>query len=388
MLKIITANHGVRAQLRTRTGLRTLTTTPPTRANFSFSDLEHEMKTRKISPIFDDLSPHSHFRLEASLADYLPDTPAPCVLPSPSADPAVLPIAHHLVYFEPTKPASTMLPDGTNPDQSPGKPFVRRMWAGGRVLYDPARPLVLDARRAVCAEFIRGITTTGVAGNEKVYVRIERRLAVATADEAQRCAAAAVDPAARADLAHRVRQRLWRDAEDAFGPCSVLETRSLVFLRARDERARETDRARVHAPAKTLRPAHAPSWTHTLTPDAKLLFRFSALTFNAHAIHLDPAYCREVEGHRERLVHGPLAYVLMLRLLQRHLRRAGREGGDGTDEVVREVEYRNLAPLYCNEPMAVCGARTAEHRWEIWTQTPAGGVAVKGSVVTESRRAD
>jgi hydroxyacyl-ACP dehydratase HTD2-like protein with hotdog domain len=112
-------------------------------------------------------------------------------------------------------------------------------------------------------------------------------------------------------------------------------------------------------------------------PDAKLLFRFSALTFNAHAIHLDPEYCREVEGHKERLFHGPLSFVFMITLLQQELRRQGR------GEVVREVEYRNLAPLYCNEEVKFCGARTGDGKWEVWSETPEGGVAVKGNVLTE-----
>lgn len=298
-----------------------------------------------------------------------------------------------------------MLPDGTNPDQSPGEPFVRRMWAGGRVSYSHSNPLVLDGSRAVCAEFIRSVTVKGGEGKEKLFVGVERRMARASA-EAQRDITRAVEAdaagaQAQADLEHRVRQRLWRDEESDFGPCSVVEARNIVFMRARTKEEAAAEEAARNASdgggGKMLKPSQKPDWTHTITPDPKLLFRFSALTFNAHAIHLDPEYCREVEGHRSLLFHGPLSFVFMITLLQQELRKHGGR------EVVKYVEYRNLAPLYCHEPVTFCGTKVGQRKWEIWTQTPAGrslngiydwdkkangltrvgGVAVKGSVVTE-----
>jgi hydroxyacyl-ACP dehydratase HTD2-like protein with hotdog domain len=105
------------------------------------------------------------------------------------------------------------------------------------------------------------------------------------------------------------------------------------------------------------------------------------LTFNAHAIHLDPEYSRNVEGHRERLFHGPLSFVFMVTLLQQELGKAGKLRGK---EKIKSVEYRNLAPLYCNDPVKFCGTKVGENKWEIWSETPEGGVAVKGTVVTEA----
>lgn len=268
-----------------------------------------------------------------------------------------------------------MLADGTNPDQSPGEPFNRRMWAGGHVLYSASNPLTLDSGRGVCAEFIRNVAIKGNDGDEKLFVRIERRLARATEDEMNGLAEAAKDGQAKETLEHRVRQRLWRDSDTDFGPCSIIETRNIVFMRSRSPE--EAAASSKQTSSKKLEPQHKPDWTHTVHPDPKLLFRFSALTFNAHAIHLDPQYCREVEGHRDLLFHGPLSFVFMITLLQQELKKAGK------DEVVRSVEYRNLAPLYCNEPVTFCGTKTGDNKWEIWTQTPEGGVAVKGSVVTE-----
>ena len=111
-----------------------------------------------------------------------------------------------------------------------------------------------------------------------------------------------------------------------------------------------------------------------LTPTPSLLFRFSALTFNAHAIHLDPQYCREVEGHRNLLVHGPLTLVLMLSVLRSQLK-------DG--EMVLKYEYRNLAPLYVDEPLRVCirKDRANDLKYVVWIEGKDGGYAVKGSAV-------
>jgi hydroxyacyl-ACP dehydratase HTD2-like protein with hotdog domain len=336
------------------------------------------MKARKISPIFDDLTPMPSYRLATTLADFLPDTNPPAVLP-PTTDPSPLPAAHHLIYLEPTKRQRDTLPDGTNPDQSPGPPFVRRMWAGSRVLYNQANPFVLDGSRGVCAEFIRGVTAKGTEGQERIFVTIERRQAKATEDEISRIGAAMTDVSAKETLDHRVRQRLWRDNDADFGPCSILETRNIVFMRSRTKEEAEKETAK--AKEKQLKPQQTPDWTYTITPDPKLLFRFSALTFNAHAIHLDPEYCREVEGHRTLLFHGPLSYVFILTLLQQRL-------GLETNAVIKGVEYRNLAPLYCHEPVTFCAKRTGEHKWDMWTQTPEGGIAVKGTVTTETGNID
>jgi hypothetical protein len=61
-----------------------------------------------------------------------------------------------------------------------------------------------------------------------------------------------------------------------------------------------------------------------ITPDPRLLFRYSALTFNTHRIHYDVPYARDVERYRGPVVHahglpgagdvdrevpGPSAYV-------------------------------------------------------------------------------
>ena len=50
-----------------------------------------------------------------------------------------------------------------------------------------------------------------------------------------------------------------------------------------------------------------------VTVDPVLLFRFSALTYNAHRIHYDREYAR-AEGYPGLVVHGPLQALLMAEL--------------------------------------------------------------------------
>lgn len=109
-----------------------------------------------------------------------------------------------------------------------------------------------------------------------------------------------------------------------------------------------------------------------MTPTARHLFHFSALTFNAHSIHIDPEYARSTDGHRALLVHGPLSLALMLRVLASH---TGRD--------VARLVYRNHAPLYVGERLDVCVKEKqkaqGQGEWDVWVQGPAGGLAVKGS---------
>lgn len=120
-----------------------------------------------------------------------------------------------------------------------------------------------------------------------------------------------------------------------------------------------------------------PDFHCKLTPTAALLFRFSALTFNAHAIHLDRAYCREVEGHRNILVHGPLSLVLMLKLLQSQVHRFCKGA------YIKNFDYKNLAPIYADEEMKICGRFDPVDRSkvEIWIEGRDGGYAVRGRAI-------
>ena len=81
--------------------------------------------------------------------------------------------------------------------------------------------------------------------------------------------------------------------------------------------------------------------------DPVLLFRFSAVTVNAHRIHYDHPYATEVEGYPDLVVHGPLTAILLAEL-------ARRRGGRAVDA----VSYRARAPHFANRPFWLTGTPT------------------------------
>jgi len=59
-------------------------------------------------------------------------------------------------------------------------------------------------------------------------------------------------------------------------------------------------------------------------------------------------------------------------------------------QVVESIEYRNLAPLYCDEEMRICGFKKKTLYngavYDVWIEGPTGGVAVRGTVYTTVRQ--
>lgn len=50
---------------------------------------------------------------------------------------------------------------------------------------------------------------------------------------------------------------------------------------------------------------------------------------------------------------------------------------------IKEIEYRNLAPLYATEEMRVCGREMEENgkegkKFELWVEGIEGGMSVRG----------
>ncbi|KAH7074829.1 hypothetical protein BKA63DRAFT_322439 [Paraphoma chrysanthemicola] len=299
----------------------------------------------------------------------------------------VVPVGHHLVWFNTSMPVDKLLPDGTDPLQSPGDPWVRRMWAGGSVkirpeaYYDLSTGFTTD-NFVVCAEHISDVQLRGQGDAAKIFVTIERKFArhdllrdkhVASIQGAQRKRERGIGP--QSYFRKQLKSEGWGDAV-------LVEQRNLVFLKDKTPAELEAIAAGDMAPIRYLKPPGEPDFSYTLTPTRTLLFRYSALTFNAHLIHLDREYARNVEGHRNLLVHGPLSLTLMLQAMSAHIK-AKSEGL----LVLESIEYRNLAPLYCDEEMRICGRRkenSASGGWlfDIWIEGPSGGVAVKGTVLT------
>lgn len=104
-------------------------------------------------------------------------------------------------------------------------------------------------------------------------------------------------------------------------------------------------------------------WRRQIRPSEALLFRYSALTFNAHRIHYDRAYARDVEGYADLVVHGPLVATLLAELVRREL----------PDRKILTYEYRARRPLFLGNDFSVCGRLTDDGgAAELWAQDHEG----------------
>ena len=154
------------------------------------------------------------------------------------------------------------------------------------------------------------------------------------------------EPAARLSRVESV-----RDKQGRSGRLTFVAVRHQVVQRDRvvvDERQdivyREPGPAAGSAPATPVIPPADGEWPVEITPT--LLFRFSALTYNAHRIHYDRDYARDVEGYPGLLTHGPLQALAMTEAA----RAAGWQRGD------LSFEYRLLSPLFDHQGLVASAA--------------------------------
>jgi 3-methylfumaryl-CoA hydratase len=204
-------------------------------------------------------------------------------------DGVALPTLWHWFYFLPRAPQASLASDG-HPERGGFLPPValpRRMFAGARLTIHQPLTLGLPAERE--GTIIDVKQKTGKSGT----------LAFVT-----------------------VRYRFMQQGE-----VRIEEEQDIVY--------REPG-APVPPPVTIERPALPPeTWVRRLVPDTRLLFRFSALTFNAHRIHYDRPYATLEEGYPGLVVHGPLIAVLLADLVHRHDPRE-----------ITKFTFKGLAPLF------------------------------------------
>lgn len=382
-------------------------------------DLDEYMKRAKsafqgIRPnpkiLVDSLSPRPSTCLSQALRDHLPPicrdksyddpvvsrlvkSPPPRVVPRPK-----VPQGHHLVYCPPDVSNCVLMSDGTEKKFCPGPPFVRRLWVGGSLKFAPEwSSATLDHRPFYCLEHIDEPTLKlgSLPGKEGVSVEIKRTYLL---DRAQL-------------------EELYGLGKSSKAP-PIEETRELLFLRQPDSAPpplAETTTKTTKATTVTRPLNLTPDFSFELVPDNTLLFHFSALSYNAHAIHLNPDYARNVEGHEGLLVHGPLTVVLMLYALKAQCRLDALRAAEIIPRksptinpklrwMTESIEYRNIRPLYAGKKLKVCVKMTEERKadpeicglpmvaddrkppyqknWRVWIENEEGQVAAKGKAVT------
>lgn len=243
-----------------------------------------------------------------------------------------LPHGWHMILFTPDALQSQLGPDGHAAGGTafapPGLP--RRMLGGRRTRFEAPLRIGSQVRR-----------TTEVLGFQEKQGRTGR-LGVAT-------------------LRHTIHQA-GRDAP------SVIEDQDVIYREAAQDPGPPPTTQPPPAPIQPPEPDRpAPSHSRGIIPDPVLLFRYSAITFNAHRIHFDAAHATDREGYPGLVVNGGLTALLLLELFKQA---AGRDPASMT--------VRNRLPLICNRPARLC-ATPASDGWALWAEDEHGKTALEAS---------
>ena len=226
---------------------------------------------------------------------------------------APVPPLWHWLYFTPLARQSEIGPDGHAKRGGflPPVPLPRRMWAGGRLEFH--HPLQVGDAITRDSRIVKVDSKSGRSG-ELVFVTVRHEIS---------------SPRGLA----------------------LTEEHDIVYR----------DMPAPGAPPPTPQPAPGDAaFSRDVVPDAVLLFRYSALTFNGHRIHYDRPYVTQVEGYPGLIVHGPLIATLLVDLLRREMPNAQ----------LRRFAFTAMRPLLDIHTFTLCG------RIDVDTQPGTGNVAL------------
>ena len=245
---------------------------------------------------------------------------------APPVPGTTLPPLWHWLYFLPQHRQSEIGPDGHAKRGGflPPVPLPRRMWAGGRLQWDAANPLVVgDAARRVSR--IESVTHKAGRTGDLLFVLVRHEI------------------------------------HNARGLC-VTEEHDIVYRAA----AQASDPVPPPVAAET-----GAAWQREIIPDDVLLFRYSALTFNGHRIHYDRRYVTGVEGYPGLIVHGPLIATLLVDLVRRQR----------PDAFVKAFRFKAVRPTFDLNPFRLNGQPSDDGRSvRVWTQDHEGWLTMQGEV--------
>ncbi|AOW15671.1 acyl-CoA dehydrogenase [Hydrogenophaga crassostreae] len=238
---------------------------------------------------------------------------------------APLPALWHWLFFLPSARQSEIGPDGHAKRGGflPPVPLPRRMWAGGRLRWKEENPLLVGDAAQRISKIASVVHKTGRSG-DLLFVLVQHEI-------------------------HNQRG------------LALTEEHDIVYRAA----ARPTDP--TPAPIAAERGA---AWRREVVPDAVLLFRYSALTFNGHRIHYDRGYVTEVEGYPGLIVHGPLIATLLLDLVRRQL----------PGVRIQSFEFRAVRPTFDLHSFQLNGEPSADGKTvRLWAQDHEGWLTMQGS---------
>jgi hydroxyacyl-ACP dehydratase HTD2-like protein with hotdog domain len=272
-----------------------------------------------------------------------------------------LPAGYHLAYFTPAFLENELGADGTDTSYNPAHPFTRRMWAGGEVCWprdsDGSVNLlrvgerVTETTRVLSAE----AKTVRKTGEEMIVVGVEKEFS-------NEVGVAVID------------RRNWVFRK-TLPPPSAQHTQDLPP---------PTPPSSLPATSTTTSSPDGLTHTRTLRQTAVTLFRFSALTFNPHKIHYSQPWCRQVEGHKDIVVHGPLNLIAILDFWRDLRSSTGGADVDANAFLPDRITYRATSPLYAEDEYRIVlkkGEGEDGKKSAVEIITPDGNVGMKAEVV-------
>jgi 3-methylfumaryl-CoA hydratase len=239
----------------------------------------------------------------------------------PFADGDPLPALWHWMGWTPETPMAELGPDG-HPAKGgflPPVPLERRMWAGGRLEF--LAPLRIGETLHRRSEILNVAEKTGSTGR-MVFVTVRHEV---TGQEG----------------------------------LAIREEQDIVYIAM-------PDRFTLPPPV----PAPPAAWRQDVAMDTVRLFRFSALTFNAHRIHFDLPYATAVEKYPGLVVHGPMQAMLLMQAAR------DRSGGN----VPRGYRFRGVRPLFHFDALSLQGEGVAEGAEALATVNGEGLVCMRADI--------
>ncbi len=152
----------------------------------------------------------------------------------------------------------------------------------------------------------------------------------------------------------KVAHRIFVEGQHA--PVVVENTDYLLREAGNADAAPASSGARGPASESMPAPVRAPNATRMLLPDARLLFRYSAITDNPHRIHYDQSYAKDAEGYPALVVNGSIPAMFLLDLFRSA---AGREPATFTS--------RNVAPMFSGRLLQL-NALDEGASWRLWAE--------------------
>jgi 3-methylfumaryl-CoA hydratase len=233
----------------------------------------------------------------------------------PPWDIAFVPPLGHWLYFHPEARQSELSADGHPHPTSPLPADLppRRMWAGGRLRFLAPIPVGTSVQRR---SVLGSVTRKSGRSGPLVFVELRHYLSVGGTDV-------------------------------------VIEQQDIVYREAVSVAA---------SPASAIDgDFDSADFVRELTLDPTALFRYSALTYNAHRIHYDRDYATRVEFYPGLVVQGPFLATLLVDHFHRNCPAAP----------ITSFAFRARRPAFADRPLQLC-LRQGEEGTHLWARTADG----------------